>query len=207
MRPVVDHFRKTPSGQKKCAPQPAVELCLAGARRILPILAPRPTALAVAPARLRGRQRFPRTVAHRSSQISRRADPLSQVRRPRDVPDIPRSRCRDFRTFYRASQIRRSLRGRPIWERGRSETSILGRPALTPGFKPAFGRNPTRSCRQQLRGTRLRTVIPLPPPREIRTVMPMSRNPNSRISRELSGDAPSLPGPARNRPTFGQTAG
>ena len=42
MRPVVDHFRKTPLGQKKCAPQPAVELCLAGAGRILPILAPRP---------------------------------------------------------------------------------------------------------------------------------------------------------------------
>ena len=126
---------------------------------------------------------------------------------PAGRPSIPRSRCLDFRTCYRESQIRRSLRGRPIWERGRSETSILGRPALTPGFKPAFGRNPTRSCRQQLRGTRLRTVIPLPPPREIRTVMPMSRNPNSRISRELSGDAPSLPGPARNRPTFGQTAG
>ena len=86
MRPVVDHFRKTPLDQKQCTPQPAVELRLAGARRILPILAPRPTALAVAPARLRGRQRFPRTVAHRSSPISRRAEPLSQVRHPRNAP-------------------------------------------------------------------------------------------------------------------------
>ena len=42
MRPVVDHFRKTPLGQKKC---------LAGARRILPILAPRPAPLAMAMAR------------------------------------------------------------------------------------------------------------------------------------------------------------
>ena len=101
-------------------------------------------------------------VAHRSSPTSRRAEPLSQVRHPRDVPDIPRSRYLDFRTLYRESQIRRSIRGRPISKRGRSETSLLGRPAVTPGFRPAFDRNPTQSCRQQLRRTRLRTVIPTP---------------------------------------------
>ena len=62
-----------------------------------------------------------------------------------------------------------------------------GWPATTPSKKPVLGRNPDQCCRQQLRGMRLRTVIPLPPPRES---MPMSRNPTGVPPRKSIQDFP-----------------
>ena len=126
MRPVVDHFRKTPVGQKQCTPQAAVELRLAGARGIWP--AP----LAMAPARLRGRPQPAMLPPYCRSQIianQSAGGACIPSPSPAGRPRYPEDQMSGFLDFLKGAVAPKSA------DMGEGSLRDIGpgRPALTPG--------------------------------------------------------------------------